>query len=376
MRRRNGSDNDGPAVRRPGERCALPLRGFTLLELLVVVTVVGMLVALLAPAIQAAREAARRAQCKNNLKQLSLAALNHLDTQGHFPTGGWGWYWVGDPDRGFGKDQPGGWIYNLLPYCEESPGLHDLAADGKPNEIGRVQSVGAAQVIQSPLVIVSCPTRRRATTHPLVANEWGELGFYNSITPDVAGRSDYAANSGHVYCEWPYAVLGRGPKSYSDAELWTANQVWGSEQEKLLVATSARIETMTGISYERSTVSASRVVDGLSKTYLIGERYIPVAQYETGLDLGDNETWCTGFNNDNYRKTGRLEEGEVHECVPMPDWISGIKDPSSRFGSAHVSGWNASFCDGSVRTIPYDVDWHVHRDLGNRMDGSAVELPE
>ena len=189
MRRRNGSDNGGPAVRRPGERCALPLRGFTLLELLVVVTVIGMLVALLAPAIQAAREAARRAECKNNLKQLSLAALNHLDMQGHFPTGGWGWYWVGDPDRGFGKDQPGGWIYNLLPYCEESPGLHDLAADGKPNEIGRVQSVGAAQVIQSPLVIVSCPTRRRATVHPLVANEWGELGFYNSITPDVAAAA-------------------------------------------------------------------------------------------------------------------------------------------------------------------------------------------
>jgi Protein of unknown function (DUF1559) len=226
------------------------------------------------------------------------------------------------------------------------------------------------------LAIVNCPSRRSTTTHRLVANEWGELGFYNSITPDVAGRSDYAANSGHVYCEWPYAVLGRGPRDYIDAELWNANQVWGSEQPKLLVATMARVETMSGISYERSTVSAARVVDGLSKTYLIGERYIPVAQYETGQDLGDNETWCTGFNNDNYRKTGRLENGEVHECAPMPDWQSGFEDPAGRFGAAHVGGWNASFCDGSVRTMSYDIDWRVHRDLGNRMDGSAIELPE
>jgi prepilin-type N-terminal cleavage/methylation domain-containing protein len=350
--------------------------GVTLLELLVVTAIIGLLVALLAPAIQGAREAARRVQCKNNLKQLSLAALNHLDSQGHFPTGGWGWYWVGDPDRGYGKDQPGGWIYNLLPYCEESPGLHELAADGKPEELTRVQRVGAAQVIQSPLSIVNCPSRRGTAIYPLVPNEWGELGFYNSITPDVAGRSDYAANSGHVYCEWPHTVFGRGPIDYNDALVWSANKVWGSDQPKLLLATSAQIQTMSGISFERSEIGVARIVDGLSKTYLAGERYISSAHYETGQDHGDNETWCTGFNNDNYRKTGRLEDGEIHECAPIPDWRTGVKDASGRFGSAHAAGWNMSFCDGSVRTMSYDVDWRVHRDLGNRMDGGAIELPE
>lgn len=185
---------------------------FTIVELLVVVAVIGMLIALTLPAVQAARESARSAHCKNNLKQLSLAALNHLDTQGHFPTGGWGWYWVGDPDRGFSKDQPGGWIYNILPYCEESPGLHNLAADGDPNELTRVQRVGAAQVVQSPLAIVDCPTRRANALYPLVANEGGVTGFFNSITPAVAGRSDYAANAGHVYC----IVSGRTEVSGAD----------------------------------------------------------------------------------------------------------------------------------------------------------------
>ena len=79
------------------------LRGFTLVELLVVIAIIGILIALLLPAIQAAREAARRSQCKNNLKQMGLAAQNHLSTQKCFPSGGWGFLWVGDPDRGYGN---------------------------------------------------------------------------------------------------------------------------------------------------------------------------------------------------------------------------------------------------------------------------------
>lgn len=345
---------------------------FTLIELLVIIAITSILLAVSLPAVQSAREAARRAECKNNLKQLSLAALNHHDAQGHYPTGGWGWFWVGDADRGYGRNQPGGWIFNILPYCEESS-LHDIPSDGMPDQMSRVQRVGAAQLIQSPLSIVNCPSRRATQVFPLTANAGGNIGFYNSITPNAAGRSDYAANSGHIYCEWPNVDLGKGPNSYSDAKVWTDNRSWGSDQPKLLF-TLTGFSTMTGVSFERSVVPMRQVTDGLSRTYLIGERHIPQSEYETGLDKGDNETWCTGFNNDNYRKTGRLDGDRIIGLAPNHDSQTAEEVQFERFGAAHPDGWNAAMCDGSVLTIAFEIDLNIHRDFGNRMDSNLVNL--
>ncbi len=84
-------------------------KAFTLVELLVVITIIGMLMALLMPAVQAAREAGRRAICVNNQKQLSLAALNFESSRRYFP----GW-------RNSLSGNNASWVVMLFPYMERN----------------------------------------------------------------------------------------------------------------------------------------------------------------------------------------------------------------------------------------------------------------
>src|SRR5438046_2571115 len=92
--------------------------GFTLIELLVVIAIIAILIALLVPAVQKVREAAARAQCQNNLKQLSLACINAADTfKGQLPPSVGTWPGkTGTPNNG-----NGGILFHLLPYVEQKP---------------------------------------------------------------------------------------------------------------------------------------------------------------------------------------------------------------------------------------------------------------
>ena len=184
---------------------------FTLVELLVVIAIIGILVAMLLPAVQAAREAARRTQCMNNLKQIGVGFLNHESAYHHLPSGGWGWWWDGDPDRGHGRAQPGGWLYNILPFIEEAA-IHDLGADGSANIITAGQMQGAAMAATKVIPTYACPSRRALQLYPLVALPDGTHLALNANAVPAVFRSDYAANAGDTFIQWT-----SGPTSMANA---------------------------------------------------------------------------------------------------------------------------------------------------------------
>ncbi len=317
----------------PAERCA-----FTLVELLVVIAIIGILIALLLPAVQAAREAARRTQCTNNLKQLGLGAMVHEHSQKHFPSSGWGWEWVGDPDRGFGHSQPAGWVYNLLPFVEQQA-LHDLGKGDTANNKKQL----AGQVCKTPISFFNCPTRRRSVAFAVQITNHS----LNAVVVDRHARTDYAANSGTIVqtFEGPQTVAqGQDPN-------WSGWPSWRAQQ--------------TGISHLISEVRIAEVTDGTTNTYFAAEKYLQVEHYETGEDGADNTSMYQGHDWDVNRWANA-------ELAPMQD-RPGLQNYSN-FGSAHVGRFQAAMCDGSVQSISYSIDPIVHGYLANREDGNAVSV--
>jgi prepilin-type N-terminal cleavage/methylation domain-containing protein/prepilin-type processing-associated H-X9-DG protein len=325
--------------------------GFTLVELLVVITIISILISLLLPAVQAAREAARRMQCTNNLKQLGLAMLGHEQAQGQFPAGGWGWAWFGDPDRGFNHRQPGGWIYNILPYLEQQA-LHDLQT-GKSTATSPTRGAAAAQMLSTPLGMMICPSRRAAVTYP----SWLTPSYSDPVTK--VGKSDYAGNGGDNFTDARYSAVWNsgGPTSYATADSAAGVEGFGK------VAALA-----TGIIYSGSEIGIAMVTDGTSYTYLAGEKNLSPDYYSTGESSGDNESMFMGDNGDIDRWAGGLPEAGT--WPPRQD-TSGY-DGWDIFGSAHSNGFNMLFCDGSVQSISYSIDLTIHGRLGNRKDGKPI----
>jgi len=90
--------------------------GFTLVELLVVITIIGLLIALLLPAVQSAREAARQAQCSNHVKQLGLACANYESQNGCFPPSS---SFPKGTDPGDSRTHRRNWVIAVLPFLEQ-----------------------------------------------------------------------------------------------------------------------------------------------------------------------------------------------------------------------------------------------------------------
>jgi prepilin-type N-terminal cleavage/methylation domain-containing protein/prepilin-type processing-associated H-X9-DG protein len=215
-------------------------RGFTLVEVLVVIAIIGVLIALLLPAIEMAREASRRSTCANNLRQQAVAVKLHTDTNQTFPTGGWKDY-LGDPDAGYGPKQPGGWIYNILSYIEED----NLRQLGRGLN-GPQREAALAKLMETPVEIFYCPSRRLPRTYPYSGG-----ALKNANPPEEVAKTDYAISK--------------------------------------------------TISYEKSEVILSDIQlhgKGMSKTVLAGEKSLSSDSYTTGTGPGDTLIAYVGDSED------------------------------------------------------------------------------
>lgn len=353
-------------------------RAFTLVELLVVIAIIGILVALLLPAIQAAREAARRSQCKNNLKNVGLAMLNHHDSLGSFPTGGshWGIRLENYVENGrpLGTEKQGlGWGYQLLPYLEQ----------------GAVKNLITQSEVQNNVIpIYSCPSRRPPTRiNGTVLTDYAGIQpctriladpNFIDITPGVLTYGKVLENFYQGFASARDSTpVGPAPRSngvYDGVIVRSPNFRLPSQDART-----------PGIEFEKlSNVPAptkiSKITDGTSNTMLVGEKYIRV-DLVAGATPSDDTGWSDGWDPDVMRCScvPPLNDSEVN--LPFTGQIG---DPVGQggvwellmLGSAHPGAFNTVFADGSVHGISYDIDVFLLNAIGTRSGEEVVELTQ
>jgi hypothetical protein len=229
------------------------------------------------------------------------------------------------------------------------------------------------------VAIFICPTRRQVAKYPYKPASPDTQTYVNiDLTPSsLIARCDYAICAGGKQRD----KTVEGPESLQAGD---DPQYWSKDQNSTLYNI---IKSSTGVCYLRSEVVPAQITDGLSNTYLVGEKYIDRLYYVSGQSAGDNQGWDVGFDRDIVRwvcdpavdedaskkaseaKYLLQRDGALKKSNGQPDDTSGRRI----FGGPHSSVWHVVFCDGSVRPLNYDVDAKVHGRLGTRNDSKPLD---
>lgn len=326
-------------------------RGFTLVELLVVIAVIGVLVGLLLPAVQAAREAARRMQCLNNLKQMGLALQAYHATHNTFPPGiisrlaNPNWTYQTGNTNSFPQELGPGWslFAFLLPY-EEQGSLYDtirldLPIAAPENDQARRTSV--------PLYICPSDTRSRL------------INVTTCGSPPSAGNTPVFITDAAM-CSY-VGSLGGGNST---------NPNYGAYE----------YQPFNGVFHRNSRIGVSDITDGTSHTIGIGERQSRFVESSwVGVVPGQNPVYNQStpprpnFNPPsdppcfNWRPP--ITAVLVHARSGSPNSPTG--SPAS-FHGPHPAGCNFLLMDGSTKVIVDDIGLPVFRALCTRNGGEVI----
>jgi type II secretory pathway pseudopilin PulG len=300
--------------------------GFTLIELFVVLATISILITLLLPAVQSLRESARLNTCKNNLRELGMGVQSFRSAHKQYPGCGWSYWWIALSDQGIGDNQPGGWMYRIMPYIEQNslflsaPTTQDLDASNQ---------FAFHSFMMARIPLLNCPSKvRRVSSSPQVS----EMVFGNF---EFCEKSDYAMSAGQSM----QPPTWKGPLSLEDGQ--SANFEWPREIEP-------------GIARRRVARGEHEVVDGDSNTLLFGEKRLAAHR---GMCVDDNQPYCTGFGVDTCRWTFRLDN----------DYVDGA---NNGFGGPHPGVTIFVRCDGSVQAESNEIDFKTLNSLGNIADGN------
>ena len=325
-----------------GLRAGKSARAFTLVELLVVIAIIGILIALLLPAVQGTREGARRTQCLNNMKQIGLAQIEYERTRKQYAT-------KTGITRQASLDKTPSWMVALFPYMEQTA-LFEVWARAAGYRQTTPPPVGTwiYELFSAPIPTFNCPTRRVSQAYPM------DLKFsVGGAFISKSVRSDYAINGGS-------AALPTGTISINTPKIDLPG-IWDA--------------TVTNNSIVMKTVRRKDVTDGLSKTYMVGEKTIPTQDYETGKFWGDAGSLYTAPIGDSVRFVEKLPTRDMPAQQGRPAQVVSDENCISChcYGSAHPNTWNAVFCDGSVRMLSYTMSFNTHKAFSTRSARDMVK---